>query len=341
MMPPTFNSEVHVAAYEVEYAPPAHTLKPARRGGDIVWIPGREFHMGSDTHYREERPEHLVYVDGFWIDRDPVTNAKFAEFVAATGYVTQAELPPDPADYPGALLELLRPGSMVFRKTTGPVDLRDNAAWWTWGFGADWRHPRGPGTSLDELETHPVVHVAYRDVEAYAQWAGKTLPTEAEWELASRGGIDGAPYAWGTELTPNGRFLANYWQGRFPYENLALDGWEGTSPVRTFPPNGYGVYDMIGNVWEWTTDWYSDRHGASGKSSCVPRNPSGGEELKSLDPFLPAIRIPRKVIKGGSFLCAANYCQRYRPAARHPQPVDTSTSHVGFRCISRVPVPGA
>jgi len=305
----------------------------------MVWIDGRKFVMGSDVHYREERPAHEVFVDGFWIDRHPVTNADFAEFVAATGHVTLAEIAPDAADYPGAIPELLKPGSMVFSKTAGPVNMRDSAAWWRWILGADWRHPQGPDSTIDALAKHPVVHVAYRDAEAYATWAGKSLPTEAEWELACRGGLDGAPFAWGTELNPGGQWMANYWQGRFPYENLKLDGWEGTSPVGAFPANGYGLHDMVGNVWEWTTDWYASRHEPNVKSCCVPTNPQGGRELESFDPLLPAIRIPRRVLKGGSFLCAASYCQRYRPAARHPQPIDTSTSHVGFRCISRVPDP--
>ena len=326
-------------ATEIDVAPAMSPTHGGRRGADMVWIPGREFRMGSDAHYLEERPARVVSVDGFWIDRCPVTNRDFAEFVAATGHVTFAEIAPDAADYPGAIPEMLRPGSMVFVKPAGPVSLRDTSAWWHWMFDADWRHPRGPKSSLDSLDMHPVVHIAYRDAEAYARWAGKSLPTEAEWELASRGGLDGAPYAWGNELTPGGALLANYWQGRFPYENLCLDGWEGTSPVGAFPPNEHGLHDMIGNVWEWTSDWYAERPETQVKTCCVPRNPQGGKEHQSFDPRMPEIRIPRKVLKGGSFLCSANYCQRYRPAARHPQPIDTSTSHVGFRCIARAPAP--
>jgi formylglycine-generating enzyme len=326
-----------VTTHQLDIAPTADPTTDAQRRAEMVWIPGRKYLMGSDSHYKEERPAHAVIVDGFWIDRDPVSNARFAEFVAATGHVTLAEIPPAAADYPGAIPALLRAGSLVFAKTKGPVSMRDNAAWWRWIFGADWRHPQGPGSSIETLEEHPVVHIAYRDAEAFAAWARKSLPTEAEWELAARGGLEGAQYAWGNELTPGGQLMANYWQGRFPYENLRLDGWEGTSPIGYFPPNGYGLHDMVGNVWEWTSDWYAERHVTPLKSCCVPRNPHGGAEVQSFDPFLPAIRIPRKVIKGGSYLCAASYCQRYRPAARHPQPIDTSTSHVGFRCVSRAP----
>ena len=306
---------------------------------DMVWIPGGTFRMGSDQHYAEERPAHAVSVDGFWIDRYPVTNERFARFVAATKHVTFAEIAPDPADYPGALPELLYPGSLVFIKPAHAVDLRFLTNWWAFLLGADWRHPQGPESTLDDLQRHPVVHVAYSDAEAFAQWEGKSLPTEAEWERAARGGLADAPYAWGHELMPDGRPLANTWQGRFPYENLAEDGYEGTSPVDAFPPNGFGVHDMIGNVWEWTTDWYRPGHSALKRvTCCVPHNPRGPREHESYDAAAPAIRIPRKVLKGGSHLCAPNYCRRYRPAARFPEPIDTSTSHVGFRCIARVPV---
>jgi formylglycine-generating enzyme required for sulfatase activity len=292
--------------------------------------------MGSDRHYPEERPVHRVAVDGLWVDRHPVTNADFERFVAATGYVTFAELPPDPADYPGALPEMLYPGSLVFVKPPGPVDRSQIGNWWRLMRGADWRHPRGPSSSLAGLEQHPVVHVCYSDAQAYAQWAGKELPTEAEWEFAARGGLDGATYAWGEEFMPQGRPMANTWQGEFPWQNRVEDGYEGTSPVGAFPPNGYGLYDVIGNVWEWTTDWYYPSHPKEAlKSCCTPRNPRGGAEKDSYDPRQPEIRIPRKVIKGGSHLCAPNYCRRYRPAARFPEPIDTSTCHLGFRCIVR------
>jgi formylglycine-generating enzyme required for sulfatase activity len=307
---------------------------PSHRG--MVWVPGGMFGMGSNDHYPEEAPVHSVAVDGFWIDRAPVTNSDFHKFVTATRYVTFAELKPDPKDYPGALPHMLRAGSLVFTPPSHEVDLHDWGQWWQFKFGANWRRPYGPRSSIAALHDHPVVHVAYRDAEAYARWAGKELPTEAEWEFAARGGLDGAEFAWGDEFTPDGRYMANTWQGAFPHENLKTDGYERTSPVGAFRPNGYGLYDMIGNVWEWTTDWYSPRHEADvEKPCCIPQNPRGGREDASNDPSQPEIRIPRKVLKGGSHLCAPNYCRRYRPAARHAEPVDTSTSHVGFRCIVR------
>jgi formylglycine-generating enzyme required for sulfatase activity len=302
----------------------------------MIHIPGGTFRMGSDKHYPEEAPVHRVTVDAFWIDRTPVTNRDFRKFVDATGYVTFAEIPPDPKDYPGALPHMLKAGSLVFDPPNHRVDTRDWSQWWMFKFGANWKQPHGPGSSIDGLDDHPVVQVAYRDAEAYAKWAGKELPTEAEFEFAARGGLDGAEFAWGDELVPGGKHMANLWQGEFPHQNLSLDGYEHTSPVTAFPPNGYGVYDMIGNVWEWTTDWYSPRHEADApKACCIPENPRGGPMDASYDPQLPKIRIPRKVLKGGSHLCAPSYCRRYRPAARHAEPVDTSTNHVGFRCIIR------
>lgn len=309
---------------------------PAPSESDKAWIPGGTFRMGSNRHYPEERPVHSVTVDGFWMDRRPVTNAAFRRFVESTGHVTVAEVPPDPADYPGALPEMVYAGSLVFVRPAHPVDLRGPPHWWTFMEGADWRHPYGPDSSIDGLDDHPVVHVAYPDAQAYAKWAGKDLPTEAEWELAARGGLDGAPFAWGDSFLPGGRLMANTWQGRFPWQNLAEDGYEGTSPVGAFPSNGYGLYDLIGNVWEWTSDWYEASHPADAPTACcIPRNPRGGRESASYDPCQPEIRIPRKVLKGGSHLCAPNYCRRYRPAARFPEPIDTSTCHVGFRCVAR------
>jgi formylglycine-generating enzyme required for sulfatase activity len=303
---------------------------------EIVWIPGGTLRMGPDKDYPEEAPAHNVTVDGFWIDRTPVTNREFRDFVNATGYVTVAEVAPDPKDYPGALPNMLRAGSLVFNPPKQPVDLRDWSQWWTFKFGANWKRPYGRQSSLAGFNDHPVVHVAYRDALAYAKWAGKDLPTEAEWEFAARGGLDGAEFAWGDEFTPGGKPAANTWQGAFPYQNLKLDGYERTSPVMAFPPNGYGIYDMIGNVWEWTSDWFATRHnGDAQKSCCIPENPRGGREDASYDPLLPTVRIPRKVLKGGSHLCAPNYCRRYRPAARHAEPVDSSMSHVGFRCVAR------
>jgi formylglycine-generating enzyme len=302
----------------------------------MVWIPGGTFRMGSDCHYPEEAPVHRVTVDGFWIDRAPVTNREFRAFVEATGYVTLAEVEPDPKDYPGALPHMLKPGSLAFSPPDHPVDLRNFANWWAFKFGANWRRPYGKGSSIRGRDDHPVVQIAYRDAEAYAAWAGKELPTEAEWEFAARGGLDGAEFAWGDEFMPGGRHMANTWHGNFPHENLATDGYARTSPVDAFPPNGFGLLDMIGNVWEWTTDWYSAKHAADApKACCIPENPRGGSESGSYDPCQPQIKIPRKVVKGGSHLCAPNYCRRYRPAARHAQPIDTSMSHVGFRCVNR------
>ncbi|MFL5136821.1 MAG: formylglycine-generating enzyme family protein [Microvirga sp.] len=308
----------------------------APAGTQMLWIPGGTFRMGSDHHYPEEAPVHRVTVDGFWMDRTPVTNRQFREFVRATGHVTFAERQPDPKDYPRALPHLLKPGSLVFNPPNYPVDLRNWGQWWEYIFGANWRRPYGPGSSIKGLDDHPVVHVAYPDAEAYAAWAGKILPTEAEWEFAARGGLDGAEFAWGNEFTPGGRHMANTWQGAFPFRNSREDGFELTSPVRTYPPNGYGLYDTIGNVWEWTSDWYVPKHSTDApKACCIPENPRGGREDQSYDPCQPETPIPRKVLKGGSHLCAPSYCRRYRPAARHPQPVDSSMSHVGFRCISR------
>jgi len=314
----------------------AEVPKEAPPGADMVWIPSATYRMGSDQHYPEERPAHRVSVDGFWIDRYPVTNERFARFVETTGHTTFAEVLPDPAQYPGALPEMLYAGSLVFVQPQGPVDRRDITNWWTFMRGADWRHPQGPSSSIADRDRHPVVHVCLADAEAFAAWEGKALPTEAEWELAARGGLEGAPYAWGDTFLSQGRHMANTWQGAFPWENLAEDGYVGTSPVGAFPSNGYGLYDMIGNVWEWTTDWYVPRHPDEPvKACCAPRNPRGPREGESYDPQQPEIRIPRKVIKGGSHLCAPDYCRRYRPAARFPEPVDTSTCHLGFRCLVR------
>ena len=308
-------------------------LQPAP---STIWILGGMFRMGSDRHYPEEAPVHRVMVDGFWIDRTPVTNREFRNFIDATGYVTFAEMAPDPKNYPGALPHMLKAGSLIFAPPKHPIDLRDWSQWWKFKFGANWRRPYGPGSSIRGLDDHPVVHTAYRDAEAYAKWVGKELPTEAEWEFAARGGLDGKEFAWGNEPTPGGKHMANTWQGEFPRQNLCADGYERTSPVTAFPPNGYGVYDMTGNVWEWTADWYAQKHQADApKACCIPENPRGGGEDASYDLAQPNIKIPRKVIKGGSHLCAPNYCRRYRPAARHAQAVDSSTSHVGFRCVVR------
>ncbi|QRZ14202.1 formylglycine-generating enzyme family protein [Paracoccus methylovorus] len=302
----------------------------------MVFVPGGVFLMGSDRHYPEEAPAHKVRVDPFLIDAHPVTNAEFALFVAKTGHVTTAEIAPDPRDYPGALPGMLQPGSLVFRQPNRPVPLHDWGAWWEFCFGSNWRAPEGKDSSINGLDDHPVVHVSFTDALAYAHWAGKDLPTEAEWEFAARGGLDGADYAWGEELTPQGRHLANTWQGQFPWQNTNDDGWRSTSRVKHYPANGYGIYDMIGNVWEWTSDFWTEKHPTdAAKPCCIPRNPRVVESNGSHDPCHPEIPIPRKVLKGGSYLCAPNYCQRYRPAARHPEPIDTSTNHVGFRCVLR------
>jgi len=290
---------------------------------NMVELPGGTFRMGSDRFYPEEAPVREVPVGGFWIDRHPVTVAEFRRFVKATGHVTWAEQAPDPTDYPDADRELLLPGSLVFRKTSGPVDLSDYRNWWTWMPGADWRHPEGPGSSVGGREHHPVTHIAHSDAAAYAAWAGKALPTEAEWEYAARGGLDGAVFTWGDEFAPKGRMMANTWQGEFPWQNLVTDGFEGTSPVGRFPPNGFGLHDMAGNVWEWTADWFESATQPS-SPCCAPHAPASADE-----------RFGRRVIKGGSHLCAPNYCLRYRPAARQAESVDTSTCHIGFRCVVR------
>jgi formylglycine-generating enzyme required for sulfatase activity len=304
---------------------------------DMQWIPGGTFRMGSDDFYPEEQPVHEVHVDGFWMDRYAVTNNLFSQFVKATGYRTLAERDLNPADFPGAPPENLVPGSMVFKKTCGPVNLKDYTNWWSWVPGTSWRKPFGPHSSIKDLGQHPVVHVAYEDAEAYARWAGKELPTEAEWERAARGGLEGKKFTWGNDHFPEGRVMANSWQGEFPWQNTALDGFEGTSLVGIFPPNGYGLFDMAGNVWEWTSDWYVHHHADEiVKSCCGPAsNPRITSSDKSYDPRQPQFHIPRKVVKGGSYLCAPNYCLRYRPAARQPQMIDTSMSHIGFRCIVR------
>jgi len=292
---------------------------PTRALKAMVPLPGGTFAMGSGEFYAEEAPVHEVTVGAFAIDRHPVTVAEFRRFVTETGYVTEAERELDPVRYPDADPALLVPGSLVFRPTAGPVSLQDVRVWWEYVPGACWHAPEGPGSTVRGRHRHPVTHIAHGDAQAYAAWAGKALPTEAEWEYAARGGLDGARFAWGQEIAPNGRMMANWWQGRFPWENLRLDGYEGTSPVGTFPPNGFGLFDVCGNVWEWTRDRYG-AHGAT--TSCC--SPGAAPE-----------EIPRNVIKGGSHLCAPSYCLRFRPAARQGEAIDTSTSHLGFRCVVR------
>ena len=289
---------------------------------ELVELPGGAFLMGSDRHYAEEAPQHERHVEPFAIERHPVTNAQFAEFVAATGYVTVAERELDPAEFPGADPADLVPGSLVFTPTAGPVDLRDWRQWWRWVPGALWRHPFGPDSSIDDRLDHPVVHVSFEDASAYAAWAGRRLPTEAEWEYAARGGLAGAEYAWGDEREPGGRVMANTWQGAFPFRN---EGWGGTSPVGSYPPNGFGLVDMIGNTWEWTADVFTPRHLPPGAAS-LDRG-----ERRDLLGGAPASQALH-VTKGGSHLCAPEYCRRYRPAARSSQAEDSATTHLGFRC---------
>jgi formylglycine-generating enzyme required for sulfatase activity len=304
---------------------------------DTVEVPAGTFLMGSEDHYPEEAPVELVHVGAFRIGRCEVTNERFATFVAATGYVTVAERPLDPHDYPGAPAENLVPGSLVFTPTPGPVDLRHMSQWWTWTPGACWHRPEGPGSSLDDRADHPVVHVAHEDASAYAAWVGASLPTEAQWERAARGGLESAAFAWGDDPRPGGVTMANTWDGPdFPWRSTSGSGWLRTSPVASFPPNGFGLHDMTGNVWEWTDDWWAERRPAGGHApGSVLREPRGGTREESCDPVQPQFPVPRKVVKGGSYLCADTYCLRYRPAARRPQPIDTGMSHIGFRCVWR------
>jgi formylglycine-generating enzyme len=310
----------------------------------MTWIPGGEFQMGSADFYPEERPVHAVAVAGFWMDTRPVTVAEFRRFVKQTGYVTLAEQAPGRAADPGADAELMTPGSLVFPMTAGPVDLRDCGDWWSYVPGACWQRPEGPDSHVTRRDKHPVTHVAYADALAYAAWAGKELPTEAEWEYAARGGLDGAAYVWGDELAPAGQLLANMGQCEFPWQNLMLDGYVGTSPVASFPPNGYGLYDMAGNVWEWTADIFrqrhcSDRAGPGDGSADQASRPCGPPHHSRITGYLadPLAAAARRVIKGGSHLCTPSYCLRSRPAARQGEAVDTSTCHLGFRCVLRPP----
>lgn len=323
--------------------------KPAGPPPGMTFIPGGAFRMGSDAPdaYANEKPAHQVEVAPFYIDTVPVTNAEFAKFVEATGYKTIAERPVDweemkkqvPPGTPKPADEVLQPGSLVFRPTAGPVDLRDMSRWWYWTHGASWRHPEGPESNIEGRESHPVVHIAWDDAKAYADWAGKRLPTEAEWEFAARGGLDGKRYAWGDEERPGGRFMVNRWTGQFPYNNDKEDGFVGTSPVGSFPANGYGLSDMGGNVWNWCSDLYradtfAERAG-NAKACCDPRGPESveGERAVPGDPSPPLVPgVVRHVMKGGSYLCHPDYCESYRPSARRGNDAQTSSNHVGFRC---------
>ena len=298
----------------------------------MVRIDGGTFRMGSDDFYPDEQPVHERTVAGYLIDRYAVTNADFARFVDATGYVTVAERPMDPADYPGVAPEDLVPGAMVFSATDGPVDLRDWRQWWRWEPGAYWRHPEGLDSSIADRMDHPVVQVAFEDASAYAAWAGKRLPTEAEHEFAARGGVDGARFAWGEEAYPNGEAQANSWLGSFPYDNRGRFGAT-TAPVGSYPANGYGLFDIIGNTWEWTSDYYAPRHVVPGQEAV---DAGARVNLLASASSEPGSRIPRRVLKGGSYLCSPDYCLRFRPAARSPQADDTATTHIGFRCAANV-----
>lgn len=299
----------------------------------MIRVEGGTFRMGSAAFYPDETPVHDRTVGSFEVDRHPVSNAEFAAFVDETGYITVAERPLDPADFPGADPADLVPGGLVFTPTTGPVDLRNWRQWWRWAAGASWLHPFGPESTIDDRLQHPVVQVSFEDAVAYAAWAGKRLPTEAEWEFAARGGIDQALYVWGDQPDAPAALGGNHWQGRFPYLNTGANGWVGTSPVEAFPPNGYGLYDCAGNVWEWTTDFYTERHVVPGGASVDAGTRTNLLAAASAE---PGSRVPRRALKGGSHLCSPEYCLRYRPAARSPQADDTATTHIGFRCVRDV-----
>lgn len=306
-----------------------HAVADAPAG--MVWIPGGSFTRGSDNPVlRDARPIHEVTVDGFWLDRTTVTNEQFARFVRATGYITVAERTPDAKDFPGAPPENLVAGSLVFTPTPRPVSLHNHLQWWRYVKGADWRHPEGPDSNLHGRENYPVLQVAWEDAVAYAEWSGKRLPTEAEFEYAARGGLENKKYTWGDELKPHGRWMANIWQGQFPYKNTAEDGHKAAAPVGSFPANGYGLHDMAGNVWQWCADWY--RHDyystlAAGTQPVV--NPQGPES--SHDPSEPG--VAKRVMRGGSYLCTDQYCTAYEVGARGKGAADSGTNHLGFRCV--------
>jgi sulfatase modifying factor 1 len=314
----------------------------------MVLVPAGEFLMGSSQagSRMNEQPVVRAKVDAFWLDVQPVTNGEFAKFVAATGYLTTAERPVDweelrkqlPEGTPKPSAEKLQPGSMVFVATAGPVDLRQMAGWWRWTAGASWRHPEGAGSDLAGRENHPVVQVSWDDASAFAKWAGKRLPTEAEWEYAARGGLEGKRYAWGDEFAPGGKSMANTWTGNFPHDNTKEDGYAGTSPVRAYPPNGYGLHDMGGNVWNWCSDWYRPDTRARQKLEPSCHNPQG--PLASYNPWQPE-QTQERVVKGGSFLCHPAYCESYRPSARRGTPADTGMSHIGFRLALSKSLPEA
>jgi formylglycine-generating enzyme len=320
---------------------PNSVAAPSRNPLEMVWIPGGEFSMGAqdppDTNdevgmnaTRDSRPIHRVYVDGFWMDKTDVTNREFAAFVKATGYVTVAERTPKAEDFPDAPPENLVAGSVVFHPPDHPVPLNDHYQWWTYVDGANWRHPEGPQSSLKGREDFPVVQVAYEDAVAFSKWAGKRLPTEAEWEFAARGGLSGKPFVWGDQFRPDGKWMANTYQGHFPVRDSGDDGHIGISQVGSFPPNGYGLYDMAGNVWQWVSDWYRpDYYQQLAATRTVARNPLGPKS--SFDPVEPD--QPKRVMRGGSFLCTDQYCSRYMVGTRGKGDASTGTNHLGFRCV--------
>lgn len=341
MRPPTTARSAESAVMP-SFAPTIENTSPPPSDppGGMVWIPGGEFSMGAEDPRKlahgghlpmsDARPIHRVYVDGFWMDATEVTNEEFSRFVEATGYVTVAERTPAPEDFPGVPQEKLVAGSVVFTPPTRRVPLDNVARWWSYVPGANWRHPLGPDSDLEGREKYPVVHVAYEDAGAYARWAGKRLPTEAEWEFAARGGLPGSPYDWGDELNPQGRWMANTHQGGFPHDDEAADGFHGIAPVGQFPANGYDLHDMSGNVWEWVSDWYRpDTFARRAATGGVARNPQGPDA--PLDPAEPAAR--KRVHRGGSFLCSEQYCARYIMGTRGKGEVSTGTAHLGFRCV--------
>ena len=326
-----------LAAFGAAYGLTVLLDRPPAPPPGMVWVPGGEFTMGSDAGPATERPAHRVRVGGFWADETEVTNAQFRAFVDATGYVTTAEKAPDwevmrkqfPPGTPKPPADQLVPGSLVFTPPADPVPTDNAARWWRWTPGACWKHPEGPGSDLAGRDDHPVVQVSWDDAAAYAKWAGKRLPTEAEWEFAARGGLAGKRFTWGDDPPKDDAKLANIWQGTFPNLNAKLDGWERTAPVRSFPPNGYGLYDTAGNVWEWCSDWYrADAYARAGKGVAVDQ--AGPDTF--LDPAEPL--APKRVTRGGSFLCHVSYCESYRPAARRGTATDTGMSHLGFRCVT-------
>jgi formylglycine-generating enzyme len=325
---------------------PNKTVSPGNAQPGMVWIPGGEFSMGAQDppdmerdHVgmqatEDSRPVHRVYVDGFWMDKTDVTNAEFEKFVAATHYITEAERTPKAEDFPGVPPENLVAGAIVFSPPDQAVPLNDHLQWWSYAKGANWRHPRGPDSTIKGKENYPVVDVSYDDALAYAKWAGKRLPTEAEWEFAARGGLTGKPFVWGDSFRPGGKYMANTFQGHFPDKNTDDDGFSATSPVTQFPPNGYGLYDMAGNVWQWISDWYRpDYYRQLAASGAISRNPAGPDNS-----FDPAERgVPKRVMRGGSFLCTDQYCSRYMVGTRGKGEASTGTNHLGFRCVKAIP----